>query len=151
MTTIAHTATDVVRILIADDHPVFCAGLRALLQSEETFVVVGQASDGQEAIRLAEKLQPDLVLLDLMMPRLSGLEALRTIAAAAAPPQVLLLTAAISRRETVKALQLGARGVVLKESTPELLLRSVRAVLDGQYWVGRECVNDLVRYLRAEP
>jgi DNA-binding NarL/FixJ family response regulator len=151
MTLPANTTTDVVRILIADDHPVFIAGLRALLQSEEPFVVVGQAGDGQEAVRLVETLRPDVVLLDLMMPRVGGLDALRMITAMPSPPHVLLLTAAISRRETVKALQLGAHGVVLKEATPDLVVRSVRAVLDGQFWVGRECVSDLVRYLRAEP
>lgn len=104
----------IVRIAIADDHAIFRDGLRRLLESEEGFTVVGECADGFEAIRMTRDLKPDVLLLDVAMPRMSGLETL------AAPEllqtRVILLTAAIDRSEVVRAVQLGARGVVMKES-----------------------------------
>jgi DNA-binding NarL/FixJ family response regulator len=136
------------RILIADDHPIFRDGLRKLLETEPDFKVIGEASDGQEAVQLAQELKPDVLLLDLAMPRQPGLDALRELASAAAPVRTILLTVAIEKAQLVEALQLGARGVVLKETSTELLLKSIRSVVAGQYWVGREAVTDLVRVLR---
>jgi two-component system nitrate/nitrite response regulator NarL len=110
--------------------------------------VVGEAADGGEAISLARQLLPDVLLLDLAMPRVPGMEALRELAASSSPVRTILLTAAIEKRQIVEALQLGARGVVLKESATELLMKSIRSVMAGEYWVGRESVHDLVRTLR---
>jgi two-component system nitrate/nitrite response regulator NarL len=137
-----------IRILIADDHPIFRDGLRRLLEAERGFQVVGEAADGEEAVKLARQLKPDIVLLDLAMPRVTGLEALRELAASPKPVRTVLLTAAIEREQIVEALQLGARGVVLKESATQLLFKALRAVMAGQYWVGRDAVSDLVRLLR---
>ncbi len=137
-----------VRILIADDHALFREGLRRLLEAEPDFQVVGEAADGLEAVTLAQRLQPDVVLLDLAMPRRPGLEALRELGATASPVRIILLTAAIDKAQIIEALQLGARGVVLKESASQLLLKSIRAVMAGQYWVGRDGVADLVQCLR---
>jgi DNA-binding NarL/FixJ family response regulator len=136
------------RILIADDHPIFRDGLRKLLEAEPDFKVIGEASDGQEAVKLAQELKPDVLLLDLAMPRQPGLDALRELASSATPVRTVLLTVAIEKAQLVEALQLGARGVVLKETSTELLLKSIRSVVAGQYWVGREAVTDLVRVLR---
>jgi DNA-binding NarL/FixJ family response regulator len=137
-----------IRILIADDHPIFRDGLRRLLETERGFQVVGEAADGLQTIAQARQHKPDILLLDLAMPRMPGLETLRELASAKSPVRTILLTAAIERAQIVEALQLGARGVVMKESATELLLKSIRSVMDGEYWVGRECVHDLVETLR---
>ena len=137
-----------IRILIADDHPIFRDGLRRLLESEEGFEVIGEAQDGSEAVKLAQRLKPDILLLDLAMPRVTGLGALKDLEAAGLSTRTIMLTAQIERTEIVTALQLGARGIVLKEAATQLLLKSIRCVMDGQYWVGREGVADLVQMLR---
>jgi two-component system, NarL family, nitrate/nitrite response regulator NarL len=138
-----------VRILIADDHPIFRDGLKRLLESERDFKVVGEACDGVEAVELVRSLTPEILLLDLAMPRRPGLEALRELSMQAVPVRVILLTAAAEREQIVEALQLGARGVVLKDSATQILLKSIRAVISGEYWVGRESVTNLMQYLRS--
>jgi len=138
-----------VRILIADDHPIFRDGLRRLLEAEPDLSVVGQAMDAPEAIRLAQSLRPDILLLDVAMPTVSGLEALQPLGEMSDGPRVILLTAAIDKPDIIRALQLGARGVVLKESATALLLRAIRIVMDGGYWVGRDSVSDLLIALKS--
>ena len=141
--------TGSVRILIADDHPIFRDGLKRLLESEHGFRVVGEACDGIEAVELVRKLNPEILLLDLAMPRRAGIEALRDLSTNTVPVRVILLTAAAEKEQIVEALQLGARGVVLKDSATQILLKSIRAVMQGEYWVGRESVSNLVQYLRG--
>jgi two-component system, NarL family, nitrate/nitrite response regulator NarL len=137
------------RIVIADDHPIFRDGLKRLLEAEREFKIVGEACDGVEAVKLARQLKPEVLLLDLAMPRRPGLEALREISSDPSSVRVILLTAAAERQQIVEALQLGARGVVLKDSATQILLKSIRAVMSGEYWVGRESVSNLVQYLRT--
>ena len=138
-----------VRILIADDHPIFRDGLKRLLESERDFKVIGEACDGVEAVKMVRQLKPEILLLDLAMPRRPGLEALREMSTDATSVRVILLTAAAEKDQIVEALQLGARGVVLKDSATQILLKSIRAVMNGEYWVGRESVSNLVQYLRG--
>ena len=140
-----------VRLLIADDHPIFRDGLRRLLEAEADFKVLGEASDGAEAVKLARQLKPDILLLDLAMPKHPGLEALRelSVPSNAGPVRVILLTAAAEKSQIVEALQLGARGVVLKDSATQLLLKAIQTVMTGEYWVGREPVSNLAQYLLA--
>ena len=143
--------THPIRIVIADDHPIFRDGLRRLLESEGDMKVVGEACDGLEAVKMATQIKPDILLLDLAMPHHTGLDALRdlsTRAGGAGPVRIILLTAAAEKKQVVEALQVGARGVVLKDSATQLLLKSIRVVMAGEYWVGRESVSNLVQYLR---
>jgi two-component system nitrate/nitrite response regulator NarL len=139
-----------VRILIADDHPIFCAGLRRLLEVEPDFDIVGEARDGAEAVELVTVLRPDLVLLDLAMPRMEGIDVINELTRRAIGSRLILLTASISRQRIVEALRLGAHGVVMKEAASDLLFRAIRAVMGGQTWVGREMVADLVHYMRGQ-
>lgn len=138
-----------INILIADDHPIFRDGLRRLLEAESGLKVIGEACDGAEAVKMARELKPDILLLDLAMPRHPGLEALRDLGSGQQSVRVILLTAAAEKQQIVEALQLGARGVVLKDSATQLLLKSIHTVMSGEYWVGRESVSNLVQYLRT--
>lgn len=137
-----------IRILIADDHAVFRYGLRTLLESEPMFTVVGEAADGSEVIELTNQLNPAVLMLDLAMPRLTGIEVLRDLAAAQDQVRTVVLTAAIEKKQIVEALQLGARGILLKDAAIHLVTRCIERVVAGDYWVGHEAVTSLVDYLR---
>lgn len=140
--------TDAVRIVIADDHAIVRDGLRRLLESERGFSVVGQAADGLEAVQLTRELQPDVLLLDLAMPRAAGHDALKALMPTSCTTRIIVLTAGIDREALVSAVQLGARGIVLKESAPALLFEGIRSVMADQYWLARENVADVVQALR---
>lgn len=136
------------RVLIADDHALFRDGLRRLLESEDGFEVVGEADDAATTIQLAQELRPDMVILDLAMPGANGLETLESLVERVPTSRVILLSASLSTGQVVKALQIGVRGVAVKDATSKGLFRGMRLVMDGQYWVAYECVNNLVEALR---
>ncbi len=139
-----------IRLVIADDHTIFRDGLRRLLDLEDDFEVVGEAADGAEAVAMVRQHQPAILLLDLAMPKMPGLEALRELSQQNSNTRCILLTAAIERRQIIEALHVGARGIVMKESATQLLLKAIRTVVAGLYWVGREPVTDMMMYLREQ-
>ena len=142
-------ASKIVDIVIADDHRLFRQGLRKLLESEADFRVVGEASDGEEAIALVSQLRPNILLLDLAMPRMPGLVALGELNKLAHETRVIILAADVERQQVVDALQRGAHGVVLKQSALEALVKGIRSVTEGRHWVDQESVPDLVHAIRT--
>jgi two-component system nitrate/nitrite response regulator NarL len=131
-----------IRIVIADDHPVVRIGVKSMLQSDPDLEVIGEASDGDDAITATLELLPDILLLDVQMPRLSGLEAMRAIMSGSPTVKILLLTSTITSQQIIKALQKGARGIVLKDALVDHLTTAIRAVSSGDYWIdGRRVVN----------
>jgi DNA-binding NarL/FixJ family response regulator len=135
-----------VRIVIADDHQIFRDGLRKLLESERGFEVVADAADGVDAVRLAREARPDVLLLDVAMPRMGGLEALSIPDVQAT--RVILLTAAIDPAELLRAVQLGVRGVVLKEAATRQLIDGIHRVMEGKFLIGSEIADDLAQAVR---
>jgi two-component system nitrate/nitrite response regulator NarL len=138
-----------IAIVIADDHALFRDGLRRLIESESDLRITGEAADGDQALDVVRAVRPDILLLDLAMPRRPGLDVLRELARSQTPVRTILLTAAIENEQVIEALQLGALGIVQKDCATQLLFKSIRAVMAGECWVGRERVTDLVRYLRS--
>jgi two-component system, NarL family, response regulator NreC len=124
-----------IRIVLADDHAVLRAGLRALLNQEDDFRVVGEANSGLEVVDLAEKLQPDLILLDLSMSGLNGLNALPMLRQVAPRSRILILTMHDDPQYLRQAVKTGAAGYVLKKAADEELLAAMRAVMRGDVYV----------------
>ncbi|ADW70038.1 response regulator [Granulicella tundricola] len=143
----AAPAAGSIRIVVADDHPVVRFGVKNMLMNEPGFEVVGEAEDGDVAIQQALELEPDILLLDLNMPRLPGLEAMRAIMTKSPRVKIILLTATISTQQIIEALQIGARGIVLKDAVSGDLSEALRAVLSGDYWIGGERVANLLKAL----
>lgn len=136
-----------IRVVVADDHPVVRFGVKNMLESEPGFEVVGEAEDGDVAITETLEREPDILLLDVMMPRLPGLDALRAIMEKSPRVKIILLTSTITTQQIIEALQIGARGIVLKDAAAADLSKSMRAVLSGDYWIGGERVVNLVAAL----
>lgn len=132
------TKVSTVRILIVDDHFIVRMGLIALINTEPGLEIVGETDDGDQAIALFEKLKPDLVLMDLRMPRRSGTEATRLIRQMAPAARVLMLSAFDGDADIHTALESGAQGYVLKSATGQDLIPAIRAVAAGRRWIPQE-------------
>jgi DNA-binding NarL/FixJ family response regulator len=135
----------VIRVLIADDHPLVREGLRAGLSDEEDLVVCGCAVDGESAVELCRELAPDIVLMDLTMPRVDGLAALRTIVAENPLMHVLVVSAYGDRAHVRAAMAAGACGYVLKGTPTEELAEAMRAVRRGETVLSPPHLNELAR------
>ena len=121
-----------IRVLVADDHPVVRQGLCTMLELEDDITVVGRAADGEEAVALARSEKPDITLLDVQMPALDGIEALRRIRADDPDARVIVLTTYQNEDYVFPSLRAGARGYLLKDTSPEELARAIRVVAAGE-------------------
>lgn len=124
-----------VKIILADDHPIVRQGMRSLLELQSDMCVVAEASDGLEAVQLNEKLKPDILVLDLMMPNLNGLEALRQIKASNPHTCIIVLSMHSADGYIINAMKNGASGYVLKETGPSELIQAIRKVLGGEIYL----------------
>jgi DNA-binding NarL/FixJ family response regulator len=142
-----HLSGNAIRIVVADDHPVVRFGVKNILTADLGFDVIGEAEDGDVAITETLDKEPDILLLDLQMPRLPGLEAMRAIMSRSPRVKIVLLTSQITTQQIIEALQIGARGIVLKDSVAGELSEALRAVIGGDYWIGGERVVNLLKAL----
>jgi two-component system, NarL family, response regulator LiaR len=122
----------VIRVMVVDDHAIVCKGIRALLSESGGFEIVAEVSDGQQAVRAVAELQPDVILMDLLMPGMDGIEATRLITSAHPEARILVLTSFAADNMLFPAIKAGALGYILKDSTPEELVRAIRLVHRGE-------------------
>jgi len=134
-----------VRIVLADDHPIVRDGLKKLLKLEEDFEVVGEAGDGREVLEKVQELDPDVLLLDLRMPNLDGLAALQALQQNNRRTRVIVLTASEDKNEFVQAMKLGCSGIVLKQTAPDLIVKSIRKVHGGEIWLDSHTTAAVMR------
>jgi DNA-binding NarL/FixJ family response regulator len=139
-----------IRVLVADDHGVVRKGLRLQLERYQDFEVVGEAADGREAVALALQLRPDVVLMDIRMPRLSGTEAVREIAAGDRRIRVLILSMHDERSFVADALRAGAAGYVLKGAPSSELLQAIEAVGNGRAYLSPALSGEAIAVLRGD-
>jgi DNA-binding NarL/FixJ family response regulator len=138
-----------IKILIADDHAIFRDALRKLLESDSQIAIVGEARNGPECIKKLGELTPDILLLDLRMPDKNGLAVLEEVNFDTLRTRVIILTAAEASRDVIRAMRLGARGIVLKESAIDDLLESIHRVHAGEIWLDRSMTAELVNAFSA--
>jgi two-component system response regulator NreC len=139
------------RIVIAEDHTILREGLRSLLSSNPVFEIVGEAGDGREAIRCAEKFKPDLILTDLSMPRMNGMEAIKEIKRESPATKVLVLTVHKAEEYILATFRAGADGYILKDSTHSELIMAVKKVLSGKRYISPEISDKVIEgYLEGK-
>lgn len=130
---------------MADDHVIFRHGVRKLLESEDDIKIVGEASNGSECVNMLTKLKPDILLLDLRMPDKDGLAVLEEANLDSLTTRIIVLTAAEDERDAVRAMRLGARGIVLKQSASDLLVKSIHRVHGGEIWLDNRITAEVMK------
>ncbi|GGA58497.1 DNA-binding response regulator [Pseudoclavibacter endophyticus] len=140
-----------IRVALVDDQPLFRGGIRMLVDSQPDMTFVGEASDGRQAIALAVQLKPDVILMDVRMPVLDGLEATREIVARGVESRILVLTTFDLDEAVAKAVAAGASGFVLKDADPEFLLAAIRTVRSGAEVFAAQATADLIRRFSQSP
>ncbi len=143
--------TSSIRVLLVDDHAILRKGIRALLSTEPDIEVVGEAGDGQEALTQAEALRPDVILMDLVMPNLDGIEATRQVVARQPGARVLVLTSFVADDKVFPAIKAGALGYILKDTGPDELVRAIRQVHRGEPTLEPEIARKLLFELAHPP
>lgn len=138
-----------IRVLLVDDHVVVRQGLKMVLGLEEDFEIVGEASNGEEAVVQAAKLQPDVVLMDLLMPVMNGVDAIRAIKARQPEIEIVALTSVLEDRLVIDAVEAGAMGYLLKETGPETLFEAIRAASKGEVRLDPRAKKRLLREVRT--
>src|SRR5580704_10813993 len=134
-----------IRVLMADDHMIFRQGVRKLLEAEDDISIVGEAANGNECIAVMATLKPDILLLDINMPDKDGLAVIQEINFDSLPTQVIMLTASEDDRDAVQAMRGGARGIVLKQSANDLLVKSIRKVYGGEIWLDNRVTAEVMK------
>jgi DNA-binding NarL/FixJ family response regulator len=140
-----------IRVAIADDFPVYRIGLRKLFESEAEITVVGEAGNGMETVLLLERFQPDVLLLDLNMPVMNGLDVLSEISKRKLRTRAVVMMTHTDREKAVRAVRLGARGIVFKDADPGLLVKSIRKVHQGEYWIDNPILSQALETLVSKP
>jgi two-component system, NarL family, nitrate/nitrite response regulator NarL len=133
------------RVVLADDHPILLTGLRALLQPEPVFEIIAAAQDGATALEMIRAHEPEIAVLDICMPKLTGLGVLETLQADDLSTRVVMLAASASDEQIVTGIEWGAWGFLLKECAPDMLIECLKAVASGQLWLPDELVAPAVR------
>ncbi|MBA2676961.1 MAG: response regulator transcription factor [Ktedonobacteraceae bacterium] len=139
-----------VRILLADDHPIVREGLRALLETQADFEVVAESANGKEALQLAAKLEPDMLLLDLEMPVMDGVETIRRLSQLPHPPRVIVFTAFDDDERIIHALQAGANGYLLKDRPREEIFKAIRITIEGGSMLQPVVASKLLRHVGSQ-
>jgi DNA-binding NarL/FixJ family response regulator len=143
-------APDPIRVLVVDDHAVVREGLRTFLELQDGIEVVGEAADGEQAVAQATELEPDVILMDLVMPRLDGIEAMRALRERCSPSRVIVLTSFLDDERLMPALQAGAAGYLLKDVEPAELARAVRSACADEALIDPTVAARLLQTLSSE-
>jgi two-component system nitrate/nitrite response regulator NarL len=139
------TEPGIIRVVLADDHPIVRDGLKKLLSLEDDIRVIGEAADGRELVQVVQQLSPDVVVLDLRMPNMDGLATLQVFQQLELKPRIIVLTASEDKNEFVQAMKLGCSGIVLKQTAPELIVKSIRKVFSGEIWLDSHTTAAVMR------
>ena len=144
-------AKPTIKVAVVDDHPLYRQGVIRLLEPESDLTLVAEASNGMEAILLIERYQPDVLLMDLKMPVMDGLQALNEISKRRLNARVIVMIANDERDKAVRAVRLGARGILFKDADPTLLAKSIRKVYAGEVWIDNPILSQALESLLTRP